>query len=146
MPPINAAFLEAQTDEHFDKMARAKIEREHRTPLSQQVLVKFGFLFNESSSGYHLGVQKVALASEQLECPDWLLSAVQEDTPLPSTSKPLAVTGAKYLLLWRLVQCIFEGETSNLTNFLSQQVTVDLHAKPSDGTWTDKLISQIVTG
>ncbi len=83
VPPLNAAFMEAQTEQHFENLAKEKIRREHLTPLSQNVLVKFGFSFNENHSGYHLGEIKVPLQTEQLQCSEWLLTAVQEDTALP---------------------------------------------------------------
>lgn len=76
VPPLNAVFMEAQTEKHFEDLAREKMRREHLAPLSRHVLVKFGFLFNENHAGYYLGEQKVPLQTEKLQCSDWLLNAV----------------------------------------------------------------------
>jgi len=36
--------MQVQTEEHFKDLAEEKIRREHTSPLSQSVLVKFGFI------------------------------------------------------------------------------------------------------
>lgn len=123
----SSQFLECQTEEHFDKMAKQKITREHTTPLSHSVLVKFGFFLKESGSGYHLGNQKVPLTAEQIECSDFLLSAVQDDTALPSLErsgnyKYLEPKNCKFTLLWHLIKCIFMGETSHLAAHLDHSI------------------------
>ena len=54
-PPavVKTDYLARQSEEHFDDLAKEKVKNEKAHPLSQTVLVKFGFL--KSELGYHVG-------------------------------------------------------------------------------------------
>ena len=64
-----------------------EIKRDHSGPLSKKVFVKFGFTYKDTCSGYHIGSKKYKLQAESIKCCDYLLTTVQEDTPLPSLEK-----------------------------------------------------------
>lgn len=66
-------YMRCQTEEHFEQMAREKVAREHKTPLSHTVLVKFGFL---KENCFHISQTKFQFQAERIECSDYLLSAV----------------------------------------------------------------------
>ena len=111
--------------------------------MSQTVLVRFGFL--KSEHGFHIGPQKVPI-EEQFQCSDFWLTAVLDDSALPPFEQSLKHKNQNcaYPLLWKLVNCMYKRDTSELAQFLKRPEPELIQSSSAE--WSEKFAHNLLMG